>query len=193
MSKNNFIYHILRIICTPIFKLWYNPKIINREVIPKDEPFIVCGNHRHFMDQFPVIISTKRTIHWLSKKEYFDGKFKFFFKSVGCIKVDRSIHDGSAKKKALKYLNRNEAIGLFPEGTRNKTNKDLLEFKKGAVRMAKEANVVIIPFAITGKFCFRSSDLTLRFGKPFYVNDTEDDEIATERLRKTILKLKKYK
>ena len=169
--------------------MWYRPKIINKKVIPKTDAFIVCGNHRHFMDQFPVIISTNRVIHWLSKKEYFEGKYSFFFKSVGCISVDRSSHDGKAKNKALKYLNRGEAIGLFPEGTRNKTNNELLEFKKGAVKMAKEANVPIIPFAITGDFKFRSKNLTLRFGNPIYVNKNDDIDSLNDRLKEVILRL----
>lgn len=189
MTKSNFVYQLLRILLTPIFVFWYNPKIINKKVIPKKGSFIVCGNHRHFMDQFPVVISTTKTIHWLSKKEYFDGKYKLFFKSVGCISVDRAKHDGKALSKALKCLKKGEAVGLFPEGTRNKTNEVLLEFKKGAVKMAQETNSPIIPFAITGDFKFRSKNLTLIFGNPLYVNKNEDLNSANKRLRNEILRL----
>lgn len=189
IKKNNFVYQMLRIIGTPLFKLWYNPKVINKEVIPKNGAFIVCGNHLHFLDQFPVVISTKRTIHWLSKKEYFEGRHKWFYKSVGCISVDRESHDGKAKRKALKYLKKGEAIGLFPEGTRNKTNEELLEFKKGAVKMAIDANVPIIPFARVGKFKFRSKDLTLIFGEPIYMKKDDDIDEANNRLREEILNL----
>ena len=189
MIKNNFIYQLLRILLTPLFVFWYNPKIINKKAIPKKGSFIVCGNHKHFMDQFPVVISTTRTIHWLSKKEYFDGKYKLFFKGVGCISVDRAKHDGKALSIALKYLKKNEAIGLFPEGTRNKTNEILLNFKKGAVKMAQETHSPIIPFAITGDFKFRSKNLTLRFGSPMYVSENEDLNSANDRLKKEIINL----
>ena len=76
------------------------------------------------MDQCNVIVSTKRPIHYMAKKEYFDpqykeGKFGWFFRSAGCIPVDRQIHDDAAKGAALDVLNEGHALGLFPEGTRN--------------------------------------------------------------------------
>lgn len=189
--NNNFLYKFLRIIFKPIFLFYYNPKIINKRVIPKTKAFIVCGNHLDFKDQFPVIMSTNRVIHWLAKKEHFDGSFGFFYKKTGCISVDRNAHDGKAKKKALKYLRKDEAIGIFPEGTRNKTTMELLDFKLGAVKMAQELNVPLIPFAITGKFKFRSKDLTLRFGRPMYVSKEEDIIKANEKLRMEVLKLQR--
>ena len=71
------------------------------------------------MDQCPAILSTKRMLHYMAKKEYFDGKFAWFFKACGCIPVNRSIHDDSAKSAAMEVLNNDFALGLFPEGTRN--------------------------------------------------------------------------
>ena len=112
-------YKIVKPILGTIYKLWYNPKIIGAENIPKDGPIVVAGNHVHIMDQCNVIVATKRCLHYMAKKEYFDGKFAFFFKSVGCIPVDRSKKDESATASALEVLNNKQALGIFPEGTRN--------------------------------------------------------------------------
>ena len=111
--KNNFFYQFFRILLTPIFKLYYNVKIVNKEVIPKNGAFIICGNHLNAFDQFPVIASTKRTIHWLSKKEYFEGNLKWFFKATKCICVDRSSHDGMAKEEAINYLKKEKQLDYF--------------------------------------------------------------------------------
>ena len=186
---DNPFYQVFRVLGTPIFKLYYNPKIVDRKNIPKKGPFILCGNHRHFMDQFPVVIAVNKTIHWMSKKEYFDGHFKWFFKLTGCISVDRNKHDGSSKKVALSYLNDGGIIGMFPEGTRNKTKKALLPFKKGAIRMAKEAGCPIIPFAVNGDFKFRSKNLIVRFGTPIIVDKNQDTNQALEKLKNAILSL----
>ena len=43
-----------------LFYIWYHPKIINKKVIPKKGPIIVCGNHIHLYDQCMIIIATKR-------------------------------------------------------------------------------------------------------------------------------------
>ena len=119
--KNKVIcYKIFKFILSPIYKLWYNPKIEGKENIPKDGRFIIVGNHIHIMDQCNVVISTKRILFYMAKKEYFDNKkVAWFFKSAGCIPVDRSKKDESATLAALDILNNDGAIGLFPEGTRN--------------------------------------------------------------------------
>lgn len=118
-KENILAYKIFKTILGPIYKLWYNPKIIGKENIPKDGRFIIVGNHIHIMDQCNVIISTKRYLHYMAKKEYFDGKFAWFFRSCACIPVDRSKKDDEATHSALEVLEKNEALGLFPEGTRN--------------------------------------------------------------------------
>ena len=38
------------------FKLWYNPKIIGKEHIPKSGAVIICANHKHVMDLCPILI-----------------------------------------------------------------------------------------------------------------------------------------
>ncbi len=189
--KNPVMYQFLRFIGSPLFKWYFNLKIINKNVIFKDGPVIFCGNHRHFMDQFPVIASTSRTIHWMSKKEYFEGRTKYFFKLVGCIKVDRQAHDGVAKKEAIDYLKSKSAVGLFPEGTRNRTEEELLPFKNGAVKMAKEVGCPIIPFAVNGDYKFRSKNLIVRFGQPIIANKNDKIEDSTKKLRDEILKLQR--
>lgn len=193
MGKKRFKGEIGYLLLTPImrvlFKLYYNPKIINKEVIPKDGPILIVGNHKHIYDQCLTIMATKRVIHYMAKKEYFDGKMAWFFKLVGCIPVDRSIKDHNATDKALKVLNSGGAIGLFPEGTRNKT-KDvfLLPFKFGTVSMAKKTNATIIPFGLTGDYKFKSKNLTIRYGTPFKVGEM-DLEDANKKLYEEVERL----
>ena len=189
---NNIFYKIYKIILGPIFKFYYNPKIIGKENIPKDGSILLVGNHIHLMDQCVPILSTKRIVNYMAKKEYFDNKkVAWFFKSAGCIPVDRSKKDDNAVSKALNILNNGGAIGLFPEGTRNKTDLFLQPFKFGAVSMAKKTNSYLVPFGITGDYTFRSKNLTVRFGKPFKITDNMDLSDANNKLYKTIEKLMK--
>lgn len=126
----------------------------------------------------------------MAKKEYFDGKMAWFFKMAGCISVNRSIKDEKAKEQAIDVLKDNGAIGLFPEGTRNKTKEFLLPFKFGAVSMAQKTNATIVPFGLTGDYKFRSKNLTIRFGKPFKVGDMTLEE-ANKKLYNEIGRLMK--
>lgn len=178
-------YRIAVSILGPIFKFYYNPKVIGKENIPKEGTILVCGNHIHIMDQCVPILSTKRFLRYMAKKEYFDGPYAWFFKWVGCIPVNRSIKDENAKGLAIEHLKNGGAIGIFPEGTRNKTDKILLPFKFGAVSMAQKTNAKIVPFGTTGEYKFRSKNLTVRFGKPFEIGDMTLEE-ANEKLAKEI-------
>lgn len=184
-------YKISKVILGPIFKLWYHPTVINKEVIPSEGPIIVCGNHKHVYDQNLVILYTKRTMRYMAKKEYFDGKFAWFFKWVGCIPVNRQIHDTAAKDKALEILRNNGAIGIFPEGTRNKTKDFMLPFKFGAVSMAQKTNATLVPFGLTGEYSRKkNNNLTIRFGEPFKVGDMTLEE-ANDKLQKAVESLMK--
>lgn len=180
-------YSFFKGILGGIFKIYYRPKIVNKEVIPKDGPIIIAANHIHLFDQCLPIISTKRMLHYMAKKEYFDGKYAWFFKTAGCISVNRSIHDSDAKAKALEVLNNGYALGIFPEGTRNKTNELLQPFKLGAVSMAQKTGATIIPAAITGRYTFRKNKLKITFLEPIKVAKNDDLEKVNEKLYKVIL------
>ena len=54
------------------------------------------------------------------KKEYFDSKMGWFFRYVSQIPVDRGSDTSTAKSEAIELLNDGHAIGIFPEGTRNR-------------------------------------------------------------------------
>jgi len=183
-------YTILKNILKTPYILWYNPKIIGKENIPKNGAIIICANHKHMMDQCAILISTNRMIHYLAKKEYFDSKFAWFFKMAGCIPVNRTIKDTKATEHTISLLNNRYAIGLFPEGTRNRTKEFLLPFKYGAVSMAKKTDAYIVPVGITGEYKFRSKNLIIRIGKPFKINNISLEE-ANEKLKKEISKLMK--
>ena len=194
MKRKRFKGEIGYLLLTPImrilFKFYYHPTIINKEVIPKDGPVLIVGNHKHVYDQCLTIMATHRPIHYMAKKEYFDGKMAWFFKLVGCISVNRQIKDTHATEQALDILKNGGAVGLFPEGTRNKTKEFLLPFKFGTVSMAKKTGATIIPFGLTGDYKFRSKNLTIRYGTPFKVGDMDLSE-ANDKLYHEVEKLMK--
>lgn len=192
MNKNvSLLYKVGKFLLSPLFKFYYNPQIIGKENIPSTGPIVIAGNHKHLYDQCLSIISTKRGIHYLAKKEYFDNpKTAWFFKGVGCISVDRSQKDKQAVQKALEVLQDDGAIGIFPEGTRNKTSQFLLTFKYGAVSLAQKTNAYIVPFGVTGDYKFRSKNLTIRYGKPFKVSNLSLEE-ANIKLQKEVEELMK--
>ncbi len=176
VNMNPIGYKVLSFLLGILFKMYYNPKIVGKENIPDEGSIIIASNHKHVFDQCLSIIATKRFVHYMAKKEYFEGKLAWFFKLVGCISVDRGKENDNSKDIALEILKNKGAIGIFPEGTRNKTYDTLLlPFKYGTVSMAKKTDAWIVPCVVTGDYTFRSKNLMIRFGTPFQVGDKDYD------------------
>ena len=187
---NYIIYKFIRFIGRPIVKLLYRAQYIGRDNIPQKGSVILAGNHTNNRDALLMIAGPNRIVHTLSKKELFNTRFKnFFFRSMGCIPVDRSIHDKNAKNEAIDILNNGKVIGIFPEGTVNKTKDELLPFKYGAVSFASKTNSYIVPFAITGKYKLFRKSIKITYGKPY---KTKSNDLTKENniLRDKILDLK---
>ena len=78
-------------------------------------------------------------------------------------------------------------MGIFPEGTVNKTKDIILPFKYGAVKMARDSGALILPFSITGKYTFLKKGVRITFGKPYKV--VEDLEVENKKLENNVIEL----
>lgn len=185
-----WLYKALQPIAAFGLKLICRPKIINKEIIPKEGSIILAGNHKMALDPLLVSCGTKRTIHFMAKDVFFKGFKGFLFRSAGTLPV----HVGKVHKdsfvSAIEILKQGKPIGIFPEGTRNYTEKLLLPFKRGAVTLAQETNTKIIPLAISGRY-LPFHGLTIEYGKPIDVSNMElkeANELLEEKVKELLLK-----
>lgn len=187
MNMNKYgkskLYIIVRPIVACLFKVLYHPKIIGKENIPSSGSIILAGNHTSILDCLLLMSSTKREIHFLAKKELFTGIKGIFFSNMGLIPVDRSKKNPEAIRSANNYLNNDEIVLVFPEGTTEK-GRGLMDFKIGAVKMASDTNSKIIPFAINGKYKIFGQGVNITFLEPIEVKN--DLESENKRLREII-------
>lgn len=177
--KEPVLYKITRPLIKLFMNIIYNPKYIGLENIPKEGPFILAGNHTNNFDCLLIMSCTKKTVHFLAKDSLTKGFKKYLFNNMGIIPVNRQIHDKSALVSAIKALQAKEVIGIFPEGTINRTEDTILPFKIGCVKMSHDTNSPIIPFIITGQYKPFKNSLTITFLKPTEArsdNLTEENE-----------------
>jgi 1-acyl-sn-glycerol-3-phosphate acyltransferase len=189
-TKESKLYLIIRPIISFLFKFFFTPKIIGKENIPQEGKIILAGNHTANLDCILLISSTKREIHFLAKKELFEGPKKIIFSHLGLIPVDRQNKSHNSLVLAENYLNNNKVIGIFPEGTFHKEPNTLLPFKIGAVKIASDTNTKIVPFNIQGKYHPFSKTLKITFGKPISILNTNLD-YENQKLKDTIISLGK--
>ena len=184
---NNLFYRIVRPIVRFLFLSLFRPRIKGIENIPKNENYILAGNHTKWLDPVMLVAIVKDEIHFLAKDSLFKGITKPIVKGMGAISVNRKIHDHQALENAIDALRKGAVIGIFPEGTINREKKEpTLPFKIGAVKMANTTNTKIIPFVITGKYKVFSSTITIEFLKPRTISNNLD--LENEKLRDEINK-----
>lgn len=163
-------YHNYRRIITALYPILFNVKVFNKEFIPKDGPVIIVGNHVNNLDPCNVIISTKRMVSFLAKSELFSPWYGFIFRNAKCISVDCDHKSHDSTVEAINRLKMGEAVGLFPEGAVKKDDSIVLQpFKNGAIKMAKETNCLIVPFAITGEYKLFTGKIKVVYSKPINV------------------------
>lgn len=178
-------YQIMRPITNLYVDLVFRPKIYGKELIPKSGGIIFAGNHLTDMDQTIVIRSTRRSVRFLTKKELYHGFSGVILKWYDTIPVDRENKEKNVSMELSKEaLLKGDAINIFPEGKRNKTDDILLPFKYGAVSLAKKTNTYIVPFGIYGKMKPFKKRVIVNFGEPFKVDGDLDE--ANDNLRKII-------
>lgn len=184
-EKHQVGFKIFKSILGVIFTCYYRPKYLNKEVIPKEGPIIVCGNHIHLFDQCLPILATKRMLHYMAKKEYFDGPFAWFFKAAGCISVDREHHGGTSKEIAEKVLNKKWALGIYPEGTRNSLASKEEKLKEAYENLKEDMSLAKFKKIIKKQMTLLSQ---YEFLKTLY----NDNVITKEEFKKALLDLDNY-
>ncbi len=186
--KEPLLYKVVRPLIASWFFPTYRPIIINKNVIPKKTRVILAGNHTDNLDCFILGASTKRCVRFIAKDELIKGKVKAFFEGVGIVPFNRRIKDNTVVKTAVELLSNEAVIGIFPEGTVNRTEDIIMPFKFGAVKMALESKSPIIPFAIIGNYTKFKKNVKIVFGQ-LYNPETNDLLKETKILEDKVIKL----
>lgn len=156
-EKNNKLFRYILNTWTWVAIKIMRIKIITKEIekVPKDSKVLFVGNHQSNFD--PIVtwrIFKKYNIAYLSKGSNF--KIPIFGKIVRrcCfLEIDRESSRNAIKSiiKASELLKKQEvSIGVYPEGTRNKTEDLLLPFHNGVFKIAQKANCPIVVICIKG-------------------------------------------
>lgn len=174
-----FSYGFLKKAMKFLTNLTYPFKIIGKNKVA-DGSCILVANHYRMWDIVHVAYTTKEKVHFIAKKELYDNKFiAGLCKTIQAIPVARNGQDTKAIVTALKYLKNGEKIAIFPEGTRNRTDADLLPLKGGAAILAIKAKVPIYPvMALHRQRFWRRTKVVV--GDPFEFTEYYDKKLTPE-------------
>lgn len=142
---------------------------------PKEEPLVVAANHHRFFDPVFVCMAVPRRLQWMAKKELFTPPLHRFFYFIGSFPVDREGGGRAAIREALKFLAAGWALGIFPEGTRQRDHLSG-EAKSGVVMLATRGDAPVLPVfvgRIPGPLArLRGERFRTYVGKPINIDNT---------------------
>jgi len=155
-------------------------RVIGRDNVPNTGRLVIMSNHHTNLDPFLVASTTKRHIIFLAKRELFQNWLsKALFEGIGCIPVNRDGNDLLGMKKALDALNKEKALGVFPEGRRVHENSHDFQFKSGGTLLAYRTSSPVLPMYIYGSYKLFHR-MTVIVGKPFALQKKDKKLTAAE-------------
>ncbi|WP_122819157.1 lysophospholipid acyltransferase family protein [Nocardioides pantholopis] len=122
------------------------------ERVPRSGGVLLAFNHVSYLDFIYGGLAahpSRRLVRFMAKREVFDHPVGGpVMRSMHHIAVDRGEGIGSFHA-AVDNLRAGEAVGIFPEATISRA-LELKDFKTGAVRIAAEAGVPVLPVILWG-------------------------------------------
>jgi 1-acyl-sn-glycerol-3-phosphate acyltransferase len=126
--------------------------VSGQEHVPRHGGVVLAINHVSYVDFIMAgygVRWSKRLVRFMAKRETFDHPVTGpLMRSLSHISVDRA--DGQASyDAAVEALRAGEVVGVFPEATISRSFL-VKELKTGAVRMAADADVPLVPVVLWG-------------------------------------------
>ncbi len=174
---------------SPLFDKIIKYETINTHRIPEDlGNTIITTNHTDLID-IPLVIRTlgPGAYHPMLKSDFLNTIAEGPLTEINSIWVkreDKSVRE-QARENAVKRMLHLETPIQCPEGTRNKTDRILLDFDYGAVSSAQISGGEVYPMAIK-KIAGKK---IVNCGSPIKVSIHDDLSIANEELRNQTIAL----
>ena len=132
-------------------RLFFKIEFSGVENIPEHGGVVIAANHQTYLDPFWLSLEVKRPTRYLAWSDAFRwpivGRGLVW---LGAWPLALEGSDPGAIRRSLQWLREGGVVVIFPEGGRSTASGELERFKAGAVRLALEANVPILPVTIKG-------------------------------------------
>jgi len=144
-------YESIRILAGLAFILGFRARAFHVARIPRTGPLLLAANHQSYLD--PPLVGAflgVRQISFIARAGLF--KFKplgWLIASLNSISLKEDAGDAAAIREILRRLEHNDAVLIFPEGSRS-ADGEMHEFKRGVALLVKRSRCPVVPIAVDG-------------------------------------------
>ena len=161
-------WRISRLWLSPLTLLFTRARMVGSERIPSGG-CVLAVNHLHWVDICVVGATCPRNINYVAKAEAFDiPVVGWYISEQGVIGVRRGESDREAVRVMRKAARDGRMVGLFVEGTRQKSGRPGVA-QPGAAMVALQEDVPVVPAAVYGTQFWRPGNFapcTVAIGEP---------------------------
>jgi 1-acyl-sn-glycerol-3-phosphate acyltransferase len=174
VSATDAVWAIGRIYIGWPVRLFTRARAIGLENVPKTGGAVYAINHLHWIDIPLIGLLSPRTVYFVAKAEA--ANFPVlggFLRLHGAIAIHRGESDREAVRRMRDEARAGHVVGLFVEGTRQKTGRPGVA-QPGAAMVGMQEAVPIVPVAIYGTQFWKPGNFrrcTVRFGEPLRFDD----------------------
>ena len=177
----NFIYYLFYTLSKIAAHAFFHHRVVHPERMIESGPLILAVNHQSYFDPPLAGICSKRAVYFLARKTLFSVPIlKNLLPFFQVIPVDRDGNDRSALKNIIHQLRANQAVLLFPEGTRS-PDGSLQKARSGIGLIIAKTKAPVLPMRIFGAHeAFPKNakkinlhPITVVLGEPIYFTESE--------------------
>lgn len=195
LPMGNALHRINRLFTLVVHRVQW----VGRHNVPATGPVILAANHTTGLDPFLMQGGVPRMVKWLMIGDYMFGFARPLWRTIQPIALEKSASDMNKLRQVIATLRQGQIVGLFPEGSLQRTHRELQPFRPGIAMIARRANAKIVPVWIHGTprkqnmlwhFLWPSRSLVL-YGPPFDPPPDQPDDQVVEELRQRMVALAK--
>jgi 1-acyl-sn-glycerol-3-phosphate acyltransferase len=172
MNQQEFAWRALQPIVGGLVRVFAPLRAYGRDRIPANGPVVLCFNHFSWLDPWAIGSVSRRQIYYVAKQEAHDNKLIGpFIRIFGTSSIRRGESDREAIRVMREVVRRGDALGMFPEGTRQEREPGPV--LPGAAMIAVQEGVPVVCGAIHGSQDWRLGNfhpVSVAFGDPFDVS-----------------------
>ena len=148
-------------------------RVYGKDRVPPTGGCVVASNHFSWLDPVVLGVASPRVLYYMAKIEAHRAPgLGTLIRAFGCFAVRRGESDREAVRTMRRVVADGNALGLFVEGTRQRSGVPG-EVQPGAAMVAIQENVPIVPVAIHGTETWslkRPAPVSIAWGEPLLLD-----------------------